>query len=65
MLRMLMIDTKARGMKKDARFRAMMRDFVKTNYNKDVSTEDFKRTVEKHITPQMDLYRNGKMDWFF
>jgi len=65
MLRMLMIDTKARGLDKDKRFRAMMTDFIKTHYNKDVSTEDFKRIVEKHITPQMDLYKNGKMDWFF
>ena len=65
MIRMLMIDPKARGMDKDKKFRAMMTDFIKTHYNQDVSTEDFKRAVEKHITPQMDLYQNGKMDWFF
>ena len=65
MLRMLMINPKGRGVQKDAKFIAMMTDFIKTHYNQDVSTEDFKRIVEKHITPQMDLYRNGKMDWFF
>ena len=65
MLRMMMINPKARGLDKDKKFRAMMTDFIKTHYNKDVSTEDFKRAVEKHITPQMDLYQNGKMDWFF
>lgn len=49
----------------DAKFKVMMKDFVQTHFNKDVSTEDFKRIVEKHITPAMDLDRNGKMDWFF
>ncbi len=49
----------------DAKFQAMMKDFVQSHYNQDVSTEDFKRIVEKHITPTMDLERNGKMDWFF
>ncbi|MEZ5346361.1 MAG: M1 family aminopeptidase [Pyrinomonadaceae bacterium] len=65
MLRMLMIDPKAQGMDKDKKFIEMMKDFTKTHYNQDVSTEDFKRMVEKHITPQMDLYQNGSMDWFF
>jgi aminopeptidase N len=49
----------------DARFQAMMQDFVQTHFNKDVSTEDFKRIVEKHITPEMDIDKNGRMDWFF
>ncbi len=64
MLRMMMYDRKAKeGF--DARFIAMMHDFVKTHYNKDVTTEDFKRAVEKHMTPEMDLAGNGRMDWFF
>jgi aminopeptidase N len=58
----MMYDHKGGG---DARFREMMGDFVKTNYNKDASTEDFKQMVEKHMTPQMDLEKNGRMDWFF
>jgi hypothetical protein len=49
----------------DERFSAMMKDFIKTNYNKDVSTEDFKRAVERHMTPEMNVMGNGKMDWFF
>jgi len=62
MLRMMMFDHRGGG---DGRFREMMTDFVKTNFNKDVSTEDFKHAVEKHMTPQMDVDKNGTMDWFF
>jgi len=62
MLRMMMFDHRGGG---DAKFREMMSDFVKTNFNKNVSTEDFKHAVEKYMTPQMDLDRNGRMDWFF
>jgi hypothetical protein len=29
------------------------------------TTEDFKATVEKHMSPQMDLDGNQRMDWFF
>jgi hypothetical protein len=47
MLRMMMYDSKNGG---DARFQAMMKDFVQTHFNKDVSTEDFKRIVEKLMT---------------
>lgn len=62
MIRMLMYDHRGGG---DARFREMMSDFVKTHFNKNVSTEDFKQSVEKHMTPQMDVDKNGRMDWFF
>jgi aminopeptidase N len=62
MIRMMMYDHRAGG---DTKFREMMTDFIKTHYNKDVSTEDFKRIVEKHMTPQMDIDKNGRMDWFF
>ncbi len=62
MLRMMMFDARNGG---DARFREMMRDFVQTYFNQDVSTEDFKTIVEKHMTPQMNLSNNGRMDWFF
>lgn len=61
MIRMMMYDVR----EGDAKFRAMMKDFVQTHFNKDVSTEDFKRIVEKHITPDMDIDNNGRMDWFF
>jgi hypothetical protein len=60
MLRMMMQEGNS-----DAQFQAMMKDFVQTFYNKDVSTEDFKWLVEKHMTPQMNVEKNGRMDWFF
>ena len=49
----------------DARFQAMMQDFVKTHFNQDVSTEDFKAIVERHMTQEMNVNNDGKMDWFF
>lgn len=61
MLRMMMWDRKTG----DQRFSEMMKDFIQTNYNKDVSTEDFKRAVERHVTPEMNVLKDGKMDWFF
>ena len=62
MLRMMMYDPGQGG---DARFQAMMKDFVKTHFNKDATTEDFKRIVEKHMPREMNLGGNGRMDWFF
>jgi Carboxypeptidase regulatory-like domain/Peptidase family M1 domain len=62
MLRQMMFDQRKDG---DKRFMAMMQDFIKSHYNEDVSTEDFKKIVEKHMTKQMDLDENGRMDWFF
>ncbi|HEV2884350.1 MAG TPA: carboxypeptidase regulatory-like domain-containing protein [Pyrinomonadaceae bacterium] len=61
MIRMMMYSQKGG----DAKFQAMMKDFVQKHYNKDVSTEDFKAAVEKHMTPDMDIDKNGRMDWFF
>jgi len=49
----------------DKQFKEMMKDFVQTNFNRDVSTEDFKRMVEKHMTREMDLDGNQRLDWFF
>lgn len=61
MIRMMMYN----GKTGDADFSKMMKDFIASHYNKDVTTEDFKAIVEKHITPTMDIDKNGKMDWFF
>ncbi|MDQ2855613.1 MAG: hypothetical protein M3R68_04735, partial [Acidobacteriota bacterium] len=61
MIRMLMFEPKTG----DERFKAMMQDFIKTNFNKDISTEDLKRAIEKHITKEMDIDGNHRMDWFF
>jgi hypothetical protein len=49
----------------DARFKAMMHDFVSTYRLKAATTEDFKATVEKYMSPAMNLDNNGRMDWFF
>jgi len=43
----------------------MMQDFVKTYAGKAATTEEFKTVVEKHMTQEMDLDGNHKMDWFF
>ena len=62
MLRMMMYNQREGG---DARFQAMMQDFVKTYFNQPVSTEDFKSIVDKHMTKDMNADGTGKMDWFF
>jgi len=49
----------------DQHFKEMMQDFVKTYSGKAATTEDFKAMVEKHMTPDMDIEGNHKMDWFF
>ena len=49
----------------DERFKATMQDFLNTYRMQAATTEDFKAMVEKHMSPQMDLGQNHKMDWFF
>jgi aminopeptidase N len=61
MLRMMMHDNRAG----DQQFKPMMQDFVNTYRGKSATTEDFKAIVEKHMTPDMDMDGNHKMDWFF
>ena len=61
MLRMMMHDNRTG----DQHFKEMMQDFVKTYTNKAASTEDFKAMVEKHMTADMDMEGNHRMDWFF
>ena len=63
MLRTLMRDPKARP--PDERFIATMKDFVTTYAGKNPTTHDFQSVVERHMSPAMDLEKNGKMDWFF
>jgi hypothetical protein len=63
MLRMMMYDHQ--GTTGDAKFTKMMKDFIKANYNKPVSTNDFKLAVERNITPEMDIDNNKTMNWFF
>lgn len=49
----------------DQVFKETMHDFLNTYVGKAATTDDFKSIVEKHITPEMDLTGNHKMDWFF
>jgi aminopeptidase N len=61
MLRMMMWNPK----EGDAKFKAMLRDFIATHRNQPVTTEDFKAIVEKHILPEMDVNGDRSMAWFF
>jgi len=61
MIRMMMHDRQTG----DKTFKETMQDFVKTYANKAATTEEFKAMVEKHMTRDMDLDGNRKMDWFF
>jgi hypothetical protein len=65
MLRSLMHDDKGPVENHDHVFIDMMHDFVESHRDAPASTESFKAIVEKHMTKEMDLQRNGKMDWFF
>ena len=61
MLRSMMYDSE----EKDKAFIGMMHDFVESHREKAASTESFKAIAEKHMTKQMDIGRNGRLDWFF
>ncbi len=61
MLRFLMFDDKTG----DKDFSDMMKDFVKTYYLRNASTEDFVGVVGKHIKPSLNLANDGRVDWFF
>jgi hypothetical protein len=61
MVRMMMHDNRTG----DQRFKDTMRDFVSTYAGRSATTEDFKAMVEKHMTREMDMEANQKMDWFF
>jgi aminopeptidase N len=61
MLRSIMYSTDDQ----DKEFAAMMHDFVESHRDRPASTESFKAIAEKHMNKQMDLARNGRLDWFF
>lgn len=61
MIRMMMRDP----VNGDQKFKEMMKDFVATYRGQAATTEDFKAIVEKHMTSDMDIDGNKKMDWFF
>ncbi len=63
MLRMMMYEQGAPDL--DRPFKAMMADFVKTWSGRNPSTDDFKAIAEKHITRDMNLAGDGRLDYFF
>lgn len=63
MVRFMLADSRAND--PDVRFKELMHDFTKTYANRIASTEDFKAVLEKHMTPEMDVDKNHRMDWFF
>ena len=65
MLRSLMYDDTGTNKDRDQAFIDMMHDYMQTYSNSSASTESFKAIAEKHMTKQMDLQRNGRLDWFF
>jgi hypothetical protein len=62
MLRELMADPKTGS---DDRFFRMLREFATSNWDREVSTQDFARQAQKYMTPDMDLEGDGRLDWFF
>jgi hypothetical protein len=62
MLHGMMIDPQTGS---DDRFFRMLRDFINKYQGQSVSTEDFIQHAEKYMTPEMDLERNHKLEWFF
>ncbi len=62
MLRALMSDPKTGS---DERFFTMLRDFLAAYRGQNPSTRDFIRHAEKYMTPDMDIERNHRLDWFF
>jgi Peptidase family M1 domain/Carboxypeptidase regulatory-like domain len=65
MLRSLMWDESATSGNRDQAFMGMMHDFIDSHREAPASTESFKAIAEKHITKQLDIQHNGRLDWFF
>ena len=61
MVRMMMRDNRTG----DKLFKETMQDFIDTYRGKSATTEDFKAMLEKHMTRDMDIDGNHKLDWFF
>jgi aminopeptidase N len=65
MLRSMMYADQSTSGNKDQAFIDLMHDFFNSHQDAPASTESFKAIAEKHMTKQMDLQRNGHLDWFF
>jgi hypothetical protein len=65
MLRSMMYGSDIKDKDRDQAFIDMMHDFVESHHDIPASTESFKAIAEKHMTKNMDLQGNGRLDWFF
>lgn len=65
MLRSLMRAELGSSGNPDQAFIDMMHDFMEKHRDTPASSESFKAVAEKHMTKQMDLQQNGRLDWFF
>ena len=65
MLRSLMYADQSPSGDPDQAFIDMMHDFIESHQKGPASSESFKAIAEKHMTKQMDLQQNGRLDWFF
>jgi hypothetical protein len=66
MLRSLMYDDHSSSNdKREQPFIDMMHDYMQTYRDSPASTESFKAIAEKHMSKQMDIQQNGRLDWFF
>lgn len=65
MLRSIMYGADSGAKDQDQAFIDMMHDFVQSHQDKLASTESFKAIAEKHMSTQMDLQGNRRLDWFF
>lgn len=63
MLREMMRDPYSKD--PDARFRELLHSILSDYRFKTISTAEFQRAVEKHMTPAMDLEGGHSMNWFF
>jgi hypothetical protein len=66
MLRSLMRqDNGPSGVDADQSFIDMMHDFTQSHHDIPASTESFEAIANKHMPKQLDLQKNGRLDWFF
>ncbi|MDD5542113.1 MAG: M1 family aminopeptidase [Acidobacteriia bacterium] len=62
MMRMMMRDPSTQS---DERFITALKSFLTEYKEAAVSSADFQRALEKHMTAQMNLDKNRSLDWFF
>ena len=65
MLRSLLYADGGSNDNRDQTFIDMMHDYMDSYRDSPASTESFKAIAEKHMTKQLDLQKNGRLDWFF